>query len=117
MIHRLKEELLIEEGDELTLSTQEFEEQTPEDGYLHLAAFSYEDTPIWRFLVNGVEIKKEIGMPQEENTVALRYEIKNRSSRNVEFVLTPFSSSYQREPISCRIRKSYLQKEQWKVKE
>ena len=53
----------------LTLSTQEFEEQTPEDGYLHLAAFSYEDTPIWRFLVNGVEIKKEIGMPQEENTV------------------------------------------------
>ena len=64
MIHRLKEELLIEEGDELTLSTQEFEEQTPEDGYLHLAAFSYEDTPIWRFLVNGVEIKKEIGMPQ-----------------------------------------------------
>ena len=29
-------------------------------------------------------------MPQEENTVALRYEIKNRSSRNVEFVLTPF---------------------------
>ena len=42
MIHRLKEELLIEEGDELTLSTQEFEEQTPEDGYLHLAAFSYE---------------------------------------------------------------------------
>ena len=37
-----------------------------------------------------MEIKKEIGMPQEENTVALRYEIKNRSSRNVEFVLTPF---------------------------
>lgn len=90
MIHRLKEELLIEEGDVLTLSTQEFEEQTPEDGYLHLAAFSYEDTPIWRFLVNGVEIKKEIGMPQEKNTVALCYEIKNRSSRNVEFVLTPF---------------------------
>ena len=90
MIHRLKEELLTETGDVLTLSTQEFEEQTPEDGYLHLAAFSYEDTPIWRFLVNGVEIKKEIGMPQEENTVALRYEIKNRSSRNVEFVLTPF---------------------------
>ena len=55
-----------------------------------LAAFSYEDTPIWRFLVNGVEIKKEIGMPQEKNTVALCYEIKNRSSRNVEFVLTPF---------------------------
>ena len=58
MIHRLKEELLTETGDVLTLSTQEFEEQTPEDGYLHLAAFSYEDTPIWRFLVNGVEIKK-----------------------------------------------------------
>ena len=38
---------------------------------------------VWRY-------KKEIGMPQEENTVALRYEIKNRSSRNVEFVLTPF---------------------------
>ena len=90
LIHRLKEELLTETGDVFTLSTQEFEEQTPEDGYLHLAAFSYEDTPIWRFLVNGVEIKKEIGMPQEENTVALRYEIRNRSSQAAEFVLTPF---------------------------
>ena len=60
MIHRLKEELLIEEGDELTLSTQEFEEQTPEDGYLHLAAFSYEDTPIWRFLVMVWRSKKRL---------------------------------------------------------
>lgn len=59
MIHRLKEELLIEEGDVLTLSTQEFEEQTPEDGYLHLAAFSYEDTPIWRFLVMVWRLKRK----------------------------------------------------------
>ncbi len=90
LIHRLKEELRTEKGEEFTLSTQEFEKQTPEDGYLHLASFSYEDTPVWKFLVNGVEIKKEIGMPQEENTVALRYEIRNRSSQAAEFVLTPF---------------------------
>ncbi|MDO4599341.1 MAG: amylo-alpha-1,6-glucosidase [[Ruminococcus] gnavus] len=90
LIHRLKEELRTEKGEEFTLSTQEFEKQIPEDGYLHLASFSYEDTPVWKFLVNGVEIKKEIGMPQEENTVALRYEIRNRSSQAAEFVLTPF---------------------------
>lgn len=90
LIHRLKEELWTEKGEVFTLSTQEFEKQTAEDGYLHLASFSYEDTPIWKFLVNGVEIKKEIGMPQEENAVALRYEIRNRSSQNAEFVLTPF---------------------------
>ena len=82
MVHRLKESLcLIEEGDVL-LSTQEFEEQTPEDGYPYLSSFVFDDTPIWRFLVNGVEIRKEIGMPQGENTVAVRYRIRNRSSRN-----------------------------------
>lgn len=90
MIHRLKEELLTEKKETFILSTQEFQGKEPEDGYVHLASFSYEDTPIWRFLVNGVEIKKEIGMPQEKNTVALRYEIRNRSNQNVELVLTPF---------------------------
>lgn len=90
LIHRLKEELRTKNGEVFTLSTQEFEKQIPEDGYLHLASFSYEDTPVWKFLVNGVEIKKEIGMPQEENTVALRYEIRNRSSQAAEIVLTPF---------------------------
>lgn len=90
LVHRLKEELLTEDGEREILSTQEFEESEPEKGYLYLTSFAYEDTPTWRFLVNGVEIRKEIGMLQKKNTVALYYTIQNRSSRKVTFAVTPF---------------------------
>lgn len=90
LVHRLKEELLTESGERKVLSTQEFEGKEAELGYLYLTAFTYEDTPVWRFLVDGIEIRKEIGMLQGKNTVAVRYEIRNRSSRKVTFGVTPF---------------------------
>lgn len=89
LVHRLKEELRIED-ESIFLSTQEFEEKEPETGYLHLTSFTYDDTPVWRFLANGVEIRKEIGMLQKKNTVAVHYKIQNRSSRKITFAVTPF---------------------------
>lgn len=90
LIHRIKEELLWENGGDVVLSTQEFEEWAPEEGYKYLSSFVYEDTPVWKYLINGVEIQKEIGVRQGKNTVALHYEVRNRRHRNVTFVLTPF---------------------------
>ena len=89
LVHRLKEELRTED-ESIFLSTQEFEEKEPETGYLHLTSFTYDDTPVWRFLANGVEIRKEIGMLQKKNTVAVHYKIQNRSSRKITFAVTPF---------------------------
>mgnify|MGYP000057812115 CR=1 FL=1 len=55
MIHRLCEKLE-SGGKESVLSSQEFADHSREEGYRYLAAFSYEDTPVWRFVLDGVEI-------------------------------------------------------------
>lgn len=90
LVHRLKEELLTENEENKTLSTQEFKEKELEQGCLYLTSFTYEDTPVWKFLIDGVEVRKEIGMLQKKNTVAVHYDIHNRSSKKVTFAVTPF---------------------------
>ena len=61
MVHRLAETLAIGK-DEFILSTQEFADGAKEEGYRYLSAFVYDDSPIWKFHVQGVELQKEIGM-------------------------------------------------------
>ena len=61
MVHRLAEKLETG-GREHVLSSQKFADGKVEDGYRYLSEFSYEDTPVWRFHVNGVEIVKEAAM-------------------------------------------------------
>lgn len=89
LIHRLKEEIRIGEEKQI-LSTQEFADGTKEEGYQHLSAFFFEDTPVWRWETKGVRIRKELGMAQLENTVAVVYEMKNQSLFDAELVVTPF---------------------------
>ena len=89
MIHRLAETLEYPET-RVILSSQDFADGSREEGYRYQTEFSYEDTPVWRFLVNGVEIEKEAGLRQQENTIALRYRVRNRSKKDVCFVVTPF---------------------------
>ena len=67
MIHRLAETLEYPD-DRVILSSQDFADGSREEGYRFLSEFSFEDTPVWRFLVNGVEIEKEAGLRQQENT-------------------------------------------------
>ena len=89
IIHRIKEELQIED-ESYILSSQEFVDKDAETGYEYLSAFVYEDTPMWRFHVKGVEICKEAAMEQEANRMALRYEITNRGVRECSLSMTPF---------------------------
>lgn len=89
MIHRLRETLVIGE-ETYTVSSQEFADGTKEDGMRYLSAFTFEDTPVWKYHVCGVEIRKEAGMSQLENTAAVRYEIRNRSRKDASFAVTPF---------------------------
>lgn len=76
--------------EEIVLSSQEFADRQKEEGCSYLSSFIFDDMPIWRFLVHGVEIRKEIAMKQGENTVAVRYSIRNRSSKPAELKILPF---------------------------
>ena len=89
MVHRLKESLCLE-GEEIVLSSQEFADGYKEEGCPYFSSFVFDDMPIWRFLVQGVEIRKEIAMKQGENTVAVRYSIRNRSRKPAELKIVPF---------------------------
>lgn len=89
LVHRLSESVELEEK-EYVISSQEFADGTSEEGYEYLSEFSYEDTPVWRFLVRGVQIRKEVVMEQRSNTVAVCYEISNRSSSRCTLSVTPF---------------------------
>lgn len=85
IIHRLREQV----GDRV-LSTQEMADGPGEAGCRYLSSFTWEDTPVWQFQADGVEIRKEAAMEQGENTIALRYEIANRSREVSTFLVTPF---------------------------
>lgn len=85
IIHRLREQV----GDTV-LSTQEMADGSGEAGYRYLSSFTWEDTPVWHFQADGVEIRKEAALEQGENTIALRYEIANRSREARTFLVTPF---------------------------
>ena len=89
VIHRIAEQIETE-GCVYTISTQEFADGSREEGYRWLCEFSYEDTPVWRYLVNGIEIEKEAAMRHGENTVAVIYRVRNRSRREIRLAVTPF---------------------------
>ena len=89
MIQRLEEELDV--GNNICiLSSQEFQDGSRQDGRRYLSEFSCEDTAVWRFHANGVEIEKEAAMRQDENTIAVRWQIENHTRNLVRFSVTPW---------------------------
>lgn len=89
MVHRLFERLFLGDEEKI-LSTQEFADGHIEDGYRYLSSFIYDDTPLWRYHVNGISLSKEIAMKYGENTVAICYTIENRGKCKASFEMTPF---------------------------
>ena len=90
MIHRLRERLVTAE-DTVYLSSQEFADgKEPEDGYLRLSSFQFEDCPVWMYHTAGVEVRKTAAMKQGENTIAVRYEIQNHRREACTLQVVPF---------------------------
>lgn len=89
MIHRLRESLKL--GDrEICLSTQDFTDHAErEEGYRYLSSFAFEDYPVWRYEVRGVEITRQIVMAQGENTVGVSYTVENRAGTDVTLCISP----------------------------
>ena len=90
MIHRLRERLVTAE-DTVYLSSQEFADgKEPEDGYLRLSSFQFEDCPVWMYHTAGVEVRKTAAMKQGENTIAVQYEIQNHRREACTLQVVPF---------------------------
>lgn len=89
LLHRIAERVKIGET-EYILSSQEFADGHREEGYRYLSCFTYEDTPVWRFQIKGLTVRKEIGMRNGANRIGIRYEICNRGQQAVRLAVTPF---------------------------
>lgn len=89
MIHRLEEKLKIGTA-EYMLSSQDFQrKELRENGYRYLSGVSFEDYPVWSYLADGVEVTRKIVLMQGKNTLAISYEIVNRSGKKAEMKVTP----------------------------
>ena len=88
MIHRCVEKLCIGES-EYFLSTQNFGDENPEDGYKYISSFYVDDCPVWRYDISGVEITRSLVLSCDDNTVALKYTINNRSGKEVCLKVIP----------------------------
>ena len=89
MIQRLREELALDRQS-FPLSSQDFQDPARrEDGRAHQVGFTFRDCPRWTYLVRGVEVIKSVVLMPGENTIALIYEIHNRSRWSASLRVTP----------------------------
>ena len=90
LVHRVSEELTVGEK-AYSLSTQGFAgKKAPEEGYRHLASFTWEHLPVWRYEVEGVQVTRTLCTARGVNASALIYEIENGSGRDCVLRLEPF---------------------------
>ena len=89
MIQRLEDTLTLD-GRTVPLSSQDFEDHAArEDGRVYQAGSTFRDYPQWTYQVQGTEVVKRAALMPGENTVALIYEIDNRSRSEAVLRVTP----------------------------
>ncbi len=119
MIHRLEEEIMLGSDGHSPyrrrfLSSQDFQcHDKREDGFLLQTSFTYEDYPVWSYLVEGVEVVRTIALMQGRNTVGVSYRIRNRSQSPATLRVRPhlqFTPKGQRlsinQKFACRISRT-----------
>ena len=89
LVHRLSEKLISGE-EETFLSTQEFVNAEPEEGYRHLSSFTWEYIPVWQYDVAGVRVTRKLAMGYEKNLTAVCYRLENRSEKSCTLEVRPF---------------------------
>jgi len=89
MLQRLGETLDVG-GETFFLSSQDYEDRRMrEDGRANQVSFTFRDYPRWTWLVHGVEVIKSLALVPGENSVAVAYEVHNRSRGEVLLRVTP----------------------------
>lgn len=87
MIHRLDEQLTTG-SKTVTLSSQA--RLTREDrGFQYQTCFTFEDYPVWTYLAGGVEVTRTIVLMQGENTLGIRYTLRNHALEETILDVTP----------------------------
>ena len=96
LLARLQETLTCGEMTEY-LSTQEFADDTaPENGWQWLSSLVVEDTPWWTYDLRGVRVTREVAMAFEQNAVAVRYIIENRTKDDAVLTVRPFLLGFEK---------------------
>lgn len=88
MITNLLETLHLDEK-EYVLTSQRMKSGKDLEGYRYLESFTYENFPKWIYRIEDITIEKTILMVHGENTVAVRYQIKQEKERNVRLEVRP----------------------------
>ncbi|MDE5892504.1 MAG: glycogen debranching enzyme N-terminal domain-containing protein, partial [Acetatifactor sp.] len=72
------------------LSSQDFQcHEKREKGFLYQTGFSYQDYPVWSYLVEGVEVVRTIALMPGSNVVGISYKLINRSEQDVTLKVRP----------------------------
>lgn len=81
------------DGKEYVLTSQRMKSGNHYEGYRYLKSFVYDDfsqdLSVWTYEVDGIVIEKSILMLHGENTVALRYKVKNTNGKKMDLKITP----------------------------
>ena len=89
MIHRIEEKLNLNQKEYYISSQKKVTAKETERGYLYLDSFQMEIYPVWRYLIEGVYIKKTMILDPKEHRIGLRYEIQNHSKKQARLEPTP----------------------------
>ena len=96
LLARMQEELTCG-GRREYLSTQDLAEgPSAEDGWRYLSSLAAADTPCWAYDVRGVRVTREAAMAFEQNAVALRYTLVNRTGEDVVLTLRPMLLGFEK---------------------
>ena len=88
MLTNLLEKVTVD-GQEYMLTSQRMEKESDLEGFRYLEEFDYETYPKWSFQIGAVTLVKTIVMKHGENTIAVKYEIENKSDSSVKLEVTP----------------------------
>ncbi len=89
IVHRLQEVLRAPDGVTF-LSSQQFEDAPPEEGWRNILWEEVDGLPAWVHQFDGVRVHKELALQFEKNTLALRYTVENASAGDCTLFITPW---------------------------
>jgi predicted glycogen debranching enzyme len=92
MLSRLGEILTVDGNHDrmLEFSTNQFKDTFHPRGDQYLRTFTFEDTAVFHYDVEGIRVTKEVLVPWGRNAVGVRYSIDAQPGRDVELRLLPF---------------------------
>ena len=80
------EEALLQDGEEISLATNQYPGTLYPEGHRHLSEFRLDPYPTWTYQVGGIDLQKRLFLVRGEQTVVLRY----RANRLAQLRLQPF---------------------------